>query len=288
MAGFTNNSEDDFNTQMLAAIGSNDLATLHNMMSKREAEGPDALRRGNELSDALDTALGLARYDMAEELFKRGARWTDCTIGAVLDGARGEIEWNTKAIDVALAYGWNINEPYEHVGSALVSTVSYAETGPGYPDGDTACLKIAAHLLSKGAHVDESTQTNNNPLELACGKDDRHMAALLLAHNASLEKAPKALLNAASEGSIDIMQQLLDRGADANAHPYGTLEIIPAQREDEGWGSALHCAVNNHYTEAVSFLLEKGASKEYRNMVGLTALDLARKLGHEDIVRLLE
>jgi hypothetical protein len=120
MAGFTNNNEDDFNTQMLAAIESNDLATLHNMMSKREAEGPDALRRGNGLSDALDKALGLARYDMAEELFKRGATWTYYTIGEVLDGARGENEWNTKAIDVALAYGWNINEPYEHVGSALV------------------------------------------------------------------------------------------------------------------------------------------------------------------------
>jgi ankyrin repeat protein len=136
--------------------------------------------------------------------------------------------------------------------------------------------------------VDETTQTRENPLEIACSRNDRHMAALLLAHNASLEKAPKALLNAASVGSIDIMQQLLYRGADVNAHPYGRYEIIPAQREDEDWGSALHCAVKNHHTKAVSFLLEKGAAKEYRNMVGLTALDLARKLGHKDIVRLLE
>ena len=120
MTGFTDNNEDDFNAQMLAAIESNDLATLHDVMSKHEAEDPDALRRGNGLSDALNEALELARYDMAEELFKRGARCTDCTIGYVLDGARRENEWNTKAIDVALAYGWNINEPYEHVGSALV------------------------------------------------------------------------------------------------------------------------------------------------------------------------
>jgi len=120
MAGLTDNNEDNFNTQMLAAIESNDLATLHDVMSKREAEGPDALRWGNGLSDALNEALELARYDMAEELFKRGARCTDCTIGYFLDGARRENEWNTKAIDVALAYGWNINEPYEHVGSALV------------------------------------------------------------------------------------------------------------------------------------------------------------------------
>ena len=162
------------------------------------------------------------------------------------------------------------------------------ETGPEYPDGDTAALKIAAHLLSKGAEVDEGTQTSNNPLELACMNGDRHMAALLLAHGASLKKAPKALLNAARNGNIDIMQQLLDRGADVNAHPYGDLETIPAHRQDKGWGSALHCAVKDHRTKAVSFLLEKGADKEYRNRVGLTALDFARELGQEDIVRLLE
>jgi ankyrin repeat protein len=142
--------------------------------------------------------------------------------------------------------------------------------------------------MSKGAYIDEGTMTGMNPLELACANKDRHMVALLLAHNASLEKAPKALLLAAENGSINIMQQLLDRGADVNRHPYGKYEIIPSRREDENWGSALHCAVSNHHTEAVSFLLEKGADKGYTNMKGLTALDLARKLGHEDIVRLLE
>ncbi|KAH4603558.1 hypothetical protein HBH82_148700 [Parastagonospora nodorum] len=284
----TDNNDDNFNTQMLAAIKSNDLAALQKMLSTREAEGPNALQRGPGLTDALSTALELARYDMAEELFKRGARWGDSTIMYIADGAREENGWNTQAIDVAVAHGWDVNEHFDHIGSALVLLAVSTETGPEYPDGDTACLKVAAHLLSKGAHVDETTQTNENPLEIACSRNDRHMAALLLAHDASLEKAPKALLNAASVGSIDIMQQLLDRGADVNAHPYGRYEIIPSQREDEDWGSALHCAVKNHHTEAVSFLLEKGAAKEYRNMVGLAALDLARKLGHEDIVRLLE
>jgi hypothetical protein len=57
---------------------------------------------------------------------------------------------------------------------------------------------------------------------------DRHMAALLLAHDASLEKAPKALFNAARNSNIDIMQQLLDCGANVNAHLYRDLDIIPA------------------------------------------------------------
>jgi hypothetical protein len=116
----TDNNDDNFNTQMLAAIESNDLATLQNMLSTREAEGPNALQRGHELTEALSTALELARFDMAEELFKRGARWGDSTIMYVSEGAREENGWNTKAIDVALAHGWDINEHFDHIGCALV------------------------------------------------------------------------------------------------------------------------------------------------------------------------
>ena len=36
-------NDDNFNTQMLAAIESNDIAILQDMLSTREAEGPNAL-----------------------------------------------------------------------------------------------------------------------------------------------------------------------------------------------------------------------------------------------------
>lgn len=147
---------------------------------------------------------------------------------------------------------------------------------------------MAAYLLSKGADVDEGNQTFNNPLELACAQVDRHMTALLLAHNASMDKAPKALLNAAREGDVEIMQMLLDHGADVNGHPYGMYTLAAHHLESESWGSALHQAVERGSTEAVVFLLEKGADKEFRNRADVTALDLARKLGYEEIVKILE
>jgi ankyrin repeat protein len=114
------------------------------------------------------------------------------------------------------------------------------------------------------------------------------MAALLLAHNATMEKAPKALLLAARNGNIEIMQMLLDHGANVNAHPYGTYSTDIQERESESWGSALHCAIKEGHIEAVRFLLEKGAAKEYKNKRDITALDLAKKLGHDKIVRLLQ
>jgi ankyrin repeat protein len=288
MADNTSKREERFDARALAAVESNDIIFLQNLLNQRLAEDPNAFLPYANLGDSLGRALELSRYDMADELFKRGAEWNDGTMADVLAGAREDNEWNTKAIDIALAHGWNIDEHYEHVGSALVYTVSESESGPNYPSGDTVCLKMAAYLLSKGADVDEGDQTGNNPLELACVKGDKHMVALLLAHNATIEKAPKALLQAARNGNIEIMQMLLDHGANVNAHPYGTYTTLPQQRERESWGSALHCAIEKGHTEAVRFLLEKGAAKEYKNKLDMTALDLAKKLGYDEIVQLLQ
>jgi hypothetical protein len=283
MADSKSKEQESFDARALAAVESNDMTLLQNLLNQRLTEDPNAY-----LGNALGRALELSRYDMASSLFARGASWKYGTMADVLEGARSDNAWNTQAIDVALAHGWNIDEHYEHVGSALVYTVGVSDSGPEYPSGDTVCLEMAAYLLSKGASVDESAQTGDNPLELACSRGDKHMAALLLAHNAAMEKAPKALLNAAENGDMEIMQMLLDHGADVNAHPYGTYTTLPQHRESESWGSALHCAVGKGHTEAVGFLLEKGAAKEYRNKLDMTALDLAKKLGNDEVVRLLQ
>lgn len=110
---------DPFEEQLMSAIEANDLTSVHAMLDQRVAANPAAFRC-NELGDALNKALGLARYDMADALFKRGAAWNYATMGDVLEGARADNDWNRKAIDVALANGWDINEHYEHVGNALV------------------------------------------------------------------------------------------------------------------------------------------------------------------------
>jgi ankyrin repeat protein len=288
MANNRSKKQESFDARALAAVESNDITFLQNLLNQRLAEDPNAFLPYANLGNSLGRALELSRYDMADELFKRGAEWNYGTMADVLEGAREDNEWNTKAIDIALAHGWNIDEHYEHVGSALVYTVSESGSDPDYLGGGTVCLKMAAYLLSKGADVDEGGQTGNNPLELACSQGDKHMAALLLAHNATMERAPKALLHAARNGDIEIMQMLLDYGANINAHPYGTYTTDTQQREREDWGSALHCAIGKGHTEAVRFLLEKGAAKEYKNKLDMTALDLAKKLGNDEIVRLLQ
>lgn len=288
MADNTSKEKEGFEARALAAVESDDLSFFQNPVYQRLAEVvPTASRPWADYGDSFGRAMQLSRWNIVDELFKQGNTWNLGTICDVLEGAREDNGWNTKAIDIALAHGWNIDEHYEHVGNALVYTVCCSDHGPDYPDGDPVCLNMAAYLLSKGADVNESTQTGDNPLELACSMGDKHMAALLLEHKPSLEKGPKALLNAARNGDIDIMQMLLDYGADINAHPYGEYTTLPQQRASESWGSALHCTVRDGHIEAVKFLLEKGAAKEYKNKLNVTALDLAKKLGHDQIVRLL-
>lgn len=154
---------------------------------------------------------------------------------------------------------------------------------------DEAVRHVAAHLLARGADANAGEQAGQSALALACGAGDAALAALLLAHGATA--ARPALLAAAGRGSVEVMEMLLDRagggGADVNAHPYDR-STLPLDARDEGWGSALHCAVRGGHADAVRFLLARGADRAYRNKAGVTPLDLARKLGRGEIVTLLE
>jgi hypothetical protein len=116
MVNAAGNEKDQFSDRVVGFVESNDFTSLRNVLHQQMAEDTDA---SAELCDALDTALQLGRYEMAQELFKHGAEWSDCTMGAVLEGARQDNDWNVKAIDLALENGWDINKYYEYLGSAL-------------------------------------------------------------------------------------------------------------------------------------------------------------------------
>jgi ankyrin repeat protein len=56
---------------------------------------------------------------------------------------------------------------------------------------------------------------------------------------------------------------------------------------DRGF-TPLHSAVLDNQLDAVKFLLEMGVDRQLTNDDGNTALDLAKIMGHDDIVKLLE
>lgn len=74
----------------------------------------------------------------------------------------------------------------------------------------------------------------------------------------------KELLEAAKEGSTDMVRSLLDRGADVNA------------KDDDGW-TPLHWAAVLEQPEIARTLLDRGADIHARNNDGLTPLQVAEK-----------
>lgn len=83
------------------------------------------------------------------------------------------------------------------------------------------------------------------------------------------------LFQAASDGSIDIIQLLLDAGADVNA-------------VDDRGNNALREAALGKHPNVVKLLCEIGANPWHANQDGETMVSIARKYSTPEIVTLLE
>jgi ankyrin repeat protein len=92
MANDRGKKQESFDARALAAVESNDITFLQNLLNQRSAEDPNAFLPYANLGNSLNRALELSRYDMADELFKRGAEWNYGTMDDLLQGAREDNE----------------------------------------------------------------------------------------------------------------------------------------------------------------------------------------------------
>lgn len=111
----------------------------------------------------------------------------------------------------------------------------------------------------------------------------------------------KPITVAAANGHTDVVKALIQAGADINlinqitpleaACMRGHLPIVQMLVKAGAYldlGTPLISASEHGFADIVSLLLKKGAYTLSRNDEGLTALDLAKKAGHQNIVQLLE
>ena len=84
-----------------------------------------------------------------------------------------------------------------------------------------------------------------------------------------------ALQLAAMSNRTDVVQVLLQKGADVN------------KQIDGGW-TPLHYAAHWNSTNVIRVLMQQGASTNIKDKYGTTPLDIARELNKEEVVRLLK
>ncbi|CAE7566201.1 ANKRD50 [Symbiodinium natans] len=141
--------------------------------------------------------------------------------------------------------------------AAIPSPAAFHKLAFIYAAREGSTEAVAALLLATGQHL--LTQVDDGPWE----EED------LISCNVKQEDAPRgtALLGAAQNGQSEVVQKLIDWGADVN------------QLQMETEATALTLAAQRGWLEVASVLLESGADMEVRDVTGRTPLSWAAEKG---------
>ncbi len=205
-------------------------------------------------------------------------------------------EGDTKKVKDFLEKGADVNAK-DNYGSTLLM-IACRE---GWTD-------IAELLLEKGADVNAKNKHNDplTALTYAARGGYEYIVELLVSKGVDQEAKNFALGAAAWCGHTDVVEVLIDAGAEVNAYGgYGALcgachggytdvveVLIDAGAEvnvkDTAGNTALMVAAWEGQIDVVELLLMRGADVNERNNDGWTALKWAKIFHHEDVIELLK
>lgn len=179
-------------------------------------------------------------------------------------------------------------------------------------------ITITELLIEKGADIEARNVDGINALVYAVSLNDEEMVKFLLEKGADANTVceienehicmpPTPLMNAVYNGNTNIINMLLENGADINyttdemtpliyAAYKGNTNIINTLLENGvdinytnyyGMTALMYAASYNQF-EAAKVLLENNADTSITDEDGYTALDLAKSEDYKDIVELLE
>lgn len=225
--------------------------------------------------------------------------WQEHTIVKQLLKRGVDLEAKDRAGNTALL--WAIQ--YEHWNLFQLLLENGANFHVKNKAGERALLQAAqvgsfemAHvLLERGANIEARDEWGETPLYAAVDNGHVDVVRLLLESGAQLNiknswlETP--LYRAVSSGYLKMVRLLLQKGAQLTRKP----ELLEPLQIDtslgfhiySGGGSELHYAAFEGDLDALKILIDHGADPTRHDLKGDTALDVARKRGHLEIIQWL-
>jgi serine/threonine-protein phosphatase 6 regulatory ankyrin repeat subunit B len=257
---------------------------------------------GEEERTALCAAARHGHPELVRMLLLRGA------------DPRRQQEGGGRALDCASLEG------HLEVAEALLNRDPQLLELPGW-NGCTALAAAAAGgeaelvdlLLSRGADPRRPMDEGGRALDWAAEEDNLEVVERLLAHDPGLLELPgfrerTALLAAAGNGCLEVVQLLLARGADSRVRMHGGgraldwaaaggwIEVVEAllahdpgllELPGDDECTPVTVAAGNGHAAIVALLIGQGADVRHRMPQGGRALDWAAQEGHVEVVEQL-
>jgi hypothetical protein len=167
-------------------------------------------------------------------------------------------------------------------------------------------------LQDQGFDINSPSPQLSPPLVHALHLDHKQVASYLAAQpeldiEATNEVGENALMMSALRGHLDLVRQLIERGAQVNKPGWAPLHYAATysgenalaivrlllehhavvDTESPNRTTPLMMAAQNGSESVVQLLLEEGAQALQQNQLGLTAIDFAQRAGREPIVQLI-
>jgi len=167
---------------------------------------------------------------------------------------------------------------------------------------------IVRILLSHGCRIDTRDVTGKAALHWALENKNEELARLLIAHGAEVDTKNKLMFQtpleiAVNRGLTEVVELLLDKGAEINALPVlehaafiGDTRLVRLliahgaevnTKSKLNGDTPLHIAARAGHAEVVELLLNNGAEINAQNNEGETALQKAEQKGNAKVVELI-